>query len=103
MTAHDTYSLVRFITILTALTPIFGKWMARIYTGEVKWLAVVEKRVLRLCGAGAGEMTWREYAWALMIFHLLGFLLLLGILLLQNFLPFNPQILPRLQLPVAVN
>ncbi len=98
---------VYFGTLLT-LTPLLGGWMARIYAGEkhllqrpVGWL---EKLFYRYADCDPKEeMNWRRYAAALLWFNLIGFVVVFALQLFQAKLPFNPQQMPNLSWPLALN
>ena len=49
------------------------------------------------------EQTWKEYTLALLAFNVLGFLLLLGMQLLQGVLPLNPEGRPGVEPWLAFN
>jgi K+-transporting ATPase ATPase A chain len=49
------------------------------------------------------EQNWRQYTLALLAFNLAGFLLLFAVLLLQGYLPLNPQHLPGQEWSLAFN
>jgi K+-transporting ATPase ATPase A chain len=73
----------------TFMTPVFG------------WL---EKFLYKISGVDPNrEQNWLEYAVSLLIFSLVGFLLVFIIMMLQQFLPFNPQKLGRVELNLAIN
>ena len=82
--------------LLAVLIKPLGLYMARVFSGERTFLdpalAPVEKGFYRLSGVRAdGEQTWIGYAFAMLTFNALGFVLLYAILRLQAFLPLNPQ------------
>lgn len=81
------------VTFLLALP--LGRYAARVFSGERVWtsplLAPLERLVYRLGGVDPQrEMNWREYAAALLLFNLTGFLVLYLILRLQPALPLDP-------------
>ena len=49
------------------------------------------------------EMNWRKYVTCLLAVNILGILLLIVILMLQKYLPFNPQKLPGMSFTLAFN
>jgi potassium-transporting ATPase potassium-binding subunit len=80
---------------LIAARPL-GLFIANVMEGEPhfaqRWGARFEARLYRLCGIDANrEMTWRQYAGALLLFNLLGTLLIYALQRLQFWLPLNPQ------------
>ena len=99
MLANGYLQLAVYLAVLIALAKPLGIYMARIYEGEPAALnragAPVEGFLYRLCGVDpAHDMRWTEYAVAMLVFNLLGFL---AVYLLQRFqavLPLNPQAFP---------
>jgi K+-transporting ATPase ATPase A chain len=85
-----------------------GTFMARVYNGERTFLSPVlapcESLFYRICGVDRNdEMGWQRYAYAMLLFNLVLFLTLMGMLLAQPALPFNPQGLQGLSWPLALN
>jgi len=97
-----------FIFFLALITPLLGQYMASIFRGEHErsyfFLSGIEKSIYRLCHFNPfQEMTWKEYAKALFAFNACGFVFLFLLLLLQGFLPLNPQGFSGLDWPLAFN
>ena len=90
MTA-DLIFFALFLAGLTLLGMALGPWMARVFTGRVRFLAPVEAALYRAAGVTGQGQRWRAYAAAVLAFNAAGFVLLYLILRLQGFLPFNPQ------------
>jgi K+-transporting ATPase ATPase A chain len=109
MTQNDYLQLGLFLAIILAATPLLGLYMTRLFNGEIGWLRPVERPLYALAGVNAGqdgngrEQHWSAYAIAMLVFNLAGFLLLFGILRLQDLLPLNPQGLPALSSDLAFN
>jgi K+-transporting ATPase ATPase A chain len=85
-----------FLAVLLLLVKPLGSYMARVYSaGKTPFsraLDPVERVVYRLAGVDpAAEMSWPQYAWALLAFNASGFLLLYLLLRFQHLLPLNPQ------------
>src|SRR5271155_1520383 len=85
-----------FAVLVTVLSVPIGLYMARVFSGEHTFLdpvlRPVERAIYRVCGVDSGtEMTWMEYAVAMLMFSMVGMLVLYGIERLQQFLPLNPQ------------
>ena len=85
-----------FVAVLTALTPLLGAYMARVYRGEPILLArlfgPLERLIYRLLGAGATqEQDWKSYARTVLIFSALFWLVLYVILRTQDIQPMNPE------------
>jgi K+-transporting ATPase ATPase A chain len=80
-----------FCALLVALMPLLGDYMARVFTGEVAYLAPAERvayRTLRV--EPARDMSWKAYARALIVFSGVCWLALYVILRSQPAHPFNP-------------
>ncbi len=108
MNENDWLQLVTYFALLTALTPVFGGWMQRIYSGEKHLLSRplgwLENWIYRLAGCRPdAESTPREYAAALLWFNALGLVVLLALQLFQGLLPFNPQKMPAVPFGLALN
>jgi K+-transporting ATPase ATPase A chain len=108
MNLGEWIQLVFYFLILVGLTPLLGKYMAQVYSGERNLLSPifrpVERFVYRLIGVQEdSEQTWKEYSLALLIFHLVGFSLLFFLLLVQGYLPLNPAGLKNPNWTLAFN
>ncbi|MBD9527559.1 potassium-transporting ATPase subunit KdpA [Paracoccus sp. PAR01] len=93
---HDLMGYALFCAALTAGGWVLARWMTRVYEGGPNPLTTVlgpvERGIYRLSGIDAQvQQGWRGYALAALAFNLLGFVLLYGILRLQQFLPLNPD------------
>ena len=63
-----------------------------------------EGLLYRLCGVDVSkEMSWRQYAIALLLFNLLGAVIVYALQRLQLFLPLNPQRLPAVSADSSFN
>jgi len=85
-----------YLAVLLALVKPLGSYMARVYQGKRTFLHPlldpVERLIYRLGGIKPdSEMNWKEYAWSLLLFNLLGILVLYALQRLQYWLPFNPM------------
>jgi len=104
MFATDLLQAVVFITVLIVLTPLLGRYMAWVLEGRCGVFRKVENGFYRLIGVDAKkEMSWREYAGALIAFNVIGIVALLGLLMCQAWLPWNPQGFGNLKFPLALN
>ena len=55
--------ILLYIALLTALTPVIGGYMARVFRGEITALAFVERPFYRLIGVDpARGQEWKGYA-----------------------------------------
>ena len=108
MNERDFLQLALYLVALVALTPMLGKFMARVLQGERTFLSPifgpVERGIYKLGGVDAHrEMTWFGYASALLAFNILGCLLTLAQLMTQTWLPLNPANLPNVPFALALN
>jgi K+-transporting ATPase ATPase A chain len=96
VTVTGAIQILALVGVLTALTPLVGGYMARVYQGErvalTTLLAPVERVAYRLFRVDrAEEQGWKEYARALLLFSAASWLLLYLVLRTQGIHPFNPQ------------
>jgi K+-transporting ATPase ATPase A chain len=92
MTFAGWLEIALFLAVLTALTPLVGGYMARVFTGELNTLGFVERPVYRLLGVGRERgQDWKGYARSVLVFSALSFGLLYLVLRTQTLHPFNPQ------------
>lgn len=104
----DYLQLIAFVILVTMLTPPLGRFMAQVFSGERTFLSPVlgwlENLIYRLCGTQPKrEMSWQEYAWALVAFNIVGVLFVFLIQVFQQALPFNPQHLSGVNWDSALN
>jgi K+-transporting ATPase ATPase A chain len=96
MNAPGMIQMFLYLVALLVLVKPLGLYMARVYSGESLPLHLLisplERWIYKICGIRPdGEMTWKEYATALLLFNAAGALLLYLIQRSQAFLPLNPQ------------
>jgi K+-transporting ATPase ATPase A chain len=97
------------IALLAITAPPLGIYIARVYgeTGTApgdRFFKPVERMLYRLCRVEpASEQRWTTYAFAVIAFSAVSFLLLYGLLRLQAVLPFNPTDMPAVTDHVAFN
>ncbi|HEX7433524.1 MAG TPA: potassium-transporting ATPase subunit KdpA, partial [Anaerolineaceae bacterium] len=108
MTLNGWLQILVFFVILILVTKPLGSFMARVYQGERTFLtpvfAPVEKGIYRLAGIDPGEeMTWKGYAFTMLLFNALGVVFLYLLQRLQGFLPLNPQGFGTLTPDLALN
>jgi K+-transporting ATPase ATPase A chain len=104
----DWLQILVLLVILTLLTKPLGSYFARVYQGERTWLSLLlsplERGLYRVTGIQPDrEMAWKEYARAMLIFNGLGLLVLFAILMLQGWLPLNPERFPGLSWDMGIN
>ncbi len=88
--------IIVFLIVLTALVPLLGAYIARVFQGERVFLSPVfgpierfTYRVLRV--RPDTEQDWKAYARSTIVFSLLSWLMLYLILRTQSIQPFNPE------------
>jgi len=96
MESFDWLQTILVFVVLLALIKPFGTFMAKVFQGERTFLSPVlvpcENILYRICGIDRDlEMDWKRYARAMLFFNGAGLILLFVLLLLQGFLPLNPQ------------
>jgi len=100
MTTIEIVQIILFFGLGIALTPVLGKFMAKVYKGERTFLhpifSPIENVIYRLTGIDPNEeMTWLRYFWAVLLFATVGFASDMAIFMTQQWLPLNPQKLPN--------
>jgi K+-transporting ATPase ATPase A chain len=108
MKTTDILQVLIFILVLTALTPLLGKYMFKVFTGKKNILTPVfekfETFIYKFLKVKSDEeMNWKKYLWAVLIFNLAGFILLFILQVVQQWLPLNPQGLPNVPVDLAFN
>ena len=92
MNVEGWIEILLFIVLLTALTPVIGGYMARVFRGEVTTLGFVERPLYRLLGVDAARgQDWKAYARSVLIVSVGFGVLLYAIVRAQGLLPLNPQ------------
>src|ERR1039457_3099306 len=96
MTVSGWAQIVIFIVVLTALTPLLGGYMARVYRGRQVFLSrgagPTERLLYRLLRVDPSEeQDWKGYARSVLIFSLGSWIVLYVVLRTQGTHPFNPQ------------
>jgi potassium-transporting ATPase potassium-binding subunit len=87
--------IVIFCAIITAITPILGAYMTRVFNGERTFLSLilrpVEVLIYKLAGVDERhEQHAVTYTIGMLLFHVGGFLILYVLMRAQALLPFNP-------------
>jgi len=108
MTGQGTFQLVMYAVVLTALAYPLGIYMARVYEGQFGFvngrLAAGERLFLRLVGSERDrEQNWKQYAGTTLVFTIVFTILLYLLLRSQGHLPLNPDNLPGVSAPIALN
>ncbi|MFP1739559.1 potassium-transporting ATPase subunit KdpA [Lonsdalea quercina] len=104
MAADAVLLLAVYLTVLLLLAQPLGRLLTGlIHDRTPPGTAGIERAIWRLCGISDGDMNWRQYLAAVLAFNLLGIVVLFAILMLQGWLPLNPQGLPGLSWHLALN
>jgi len=96
MTPFIWLQIVLYLVVLLLLVKPLGSFMAKVYQGERTFLSPVlgpvERLIYRITGVKPQEeMDWKMYAFAMLLFSLVGLITLYGLQRLQSILPLNPQ------------
>jgi K+-transporting ATPase ATPase A chain len=94
--------------VLTLFAVPLGEFMAKVFNGRRNFLTRIvgpgEKLLYRLFGIDAREeMSWKTYAFSLVIFNAIGIVVLFVLQLIQGWLPFNPQKFGAVRWDTALN
>ncbi|HKJ61555.1 MAG TPA: potassium-transporting ATPase subunit KdpA, partial [Hyphomicrobiales bacterium] len=104
----DTAQLLLFAAVIVVLTPIMGRYMARVYAGQRTILTPViapfEKTIYRIGGIDPdAEQHWTRYAFSVILLNMIGVLCFYAIVRLQHFLPLNHRGLGAVDPGLAFN
>jgi K+-transporting ATPase ATPase A chain len=96
VTVQGWLQIAVYFVVLTALTPLLGGYMARVYRNErvfltpaLGWLERLIYRVMRV--DPDAQQDWKGYARTTLVFSALFFVALYAILRTQGIHPFNPE------------
>jgi K+-transporting ATPase ATPase A chain len=108
MTTLDYFQIFLFIALVIALTPVLGKFMYKVFTGEKHIMNPVfgglEKLSYKLIKVNPiEESNWKSYTFGLLMFNLVGIIFLFLIQMIQAQLPLNPANLPNVSWHSALN
>ncbi|MBK8021567.1 MAG: potassium-transporting ATPase subunit KdpA [Chloroflexi bacterium] len=108
MTGLEVIQIALYLGLLIVCTPLLGGYMARVFTGQRNPLSIplrpIEGGILRSMGVDAqAEQDWKAYAVAMLLFHVIGFVFLFVIQLIQEALPLNPAGLGNVEPFLAFN
>jgi len=104
----DITQIIIFFAVMIAISFPLGIYMKKVYANEWTFMSriikPVESSIYRILKIDPlEEMNWRKYSVCLLTVNILGILLLIIILMLQKYLPFNPQKLPGMPFALAFN
>jgi potassium-transporting ATPase potassium-binding subunit len=108
MDIQDLIQLILFVALVIGLTPVLGKYMHAVFTGNRHFMMPVfgwlEKFTCKFSGIDPAEETnWKSYTFSLLIFNLAGFVFVFLIQMIQAYLPLNPVNLPNISWHSAFN
>ena len=108
MLLEDILLIMLFLLIVTVAAIPVGKYMSNVLTGKKTFMSPlirpIEKFIYRICSIDENqEMSWKRYAYALIIFNLIGITFLFVLQLIQNFLPLNPAQMTGVRWDTALN
>jgi potassium-transporting ATPase potassium-binding subunit len=106
--SNDLIQLIVYLAVLIPLSYLLGNYCAKVFGDEKHILKSilnpVEQFIYKLIKTEPlKEMEWKEYTFHLILFNLLGFILLLVLQLVQQYLPLNTQSLPGVEPFLAIN
>ncbi len=106
MNAEIIGTILMFIATLLIAIPL-GRYIARVYAGEktlLDFLSPIENFLYRISGIDAKkEMTWKEHLAAMLTINLVWFVFCFVILVIQQWLPLNPDKNPNMVPDQAFN
>lgn len=108
MRSTDIIQIILFLTLLVALSPLLGKYMAKVFMGEKHFMKPVfgwlEKGIYRLSGIDSNaEMNWKTFTFSILVFNFAGFVFLFLLQMLQAQLPLNTEKLPNVSWHLSFN
>jgi K+-transporting ATPase ATPase A chain len=108
MTLIGWLQILLYCAVILALVKPLGGYMTRVFNGQRTLLSPVLRPVEAVLYAVAGidekrEQHWLTYTGAMLLFHVGGFLILYGLLRLQELLPFNPADQPAVPADLSFN
>jgi len=106
--SQDLFPILLFLCALTLSAVFLGEFMAKVFSGRRNFLTPivgsVEKLLFRLFGVDErDEMSWKTYAFSLVLFNAIGIAVLFVLQLIQGLLPFNPQKFGSVRWDTALN
>lgn len=108
MKTLDFTQVIFYILSVIILTPLLGKYMYNVFTNKKNILTPVfgkfEQFIYKFLKINSGEeMNWKKYLYSVLIFNFAGFILLLLLQLIQQWLPLNPESLQNVPFHLALN
>ena len=104
MSNHAWLLLGLFLTVLLLTVKPLGTYIAHVMDGRFRLAGKIESPIYRLCGIHRDEeMGWLKYAFAILLFNVLGVFVVYALQRLQADLPLNPQAFPNVSPDSAFN
>lgn len=104
MSNHAWILLGIFLAVLLLTVKPLGGYIANVMEGRFRLASKIESPIYRLCGIRPDEeMGWLKYAFAILLFNVLGVLAVYALQRLQAELPLNPQAFPAVSPDSAFN
>ncbi|MEQ1529999.1 MAG: potassium-transporting ATPase subunit KdpA, partial [Methylococcales bacterium] len=108
MTANAYLQIGLYLLFLMILAKPLGVYMGKVYDNSpmwfTQWLAPLEARLYKYCGVDTEQdMSWKQYAAALLCFNVFGGALVFVLQIVQAQLPLNPQHLANISMDSAFN
>ena len=104
MSSHAWILLGTFLTVLLLTAKPLGIYIAKVMEGRFAFGGRIERPLYRLCGVRHDEeMGWLKYAFAILLFNVLGVVAAYSLQRLQLWLPLNPQSLANVSPDSAFN
>jgi len=104
MSNHAWMLLGLFLVVLMLTVKPLGTYIANVMEGRFRLAGRIESPIYRLCGIRQDdEMGWLKYAFAILLFNVLGVLAVYALQRLQADLPLNPQAIPNVSPDSAFN
>jgi len=103
----DICQILAFLVVLTLLVRPLGGYMAKVYQGERSILyplfSPLERGLYRITGIDINAvMDWKQYTVSALIFNLIMMVVSFAVLMLQGYLPLNPQKFPGFSWDLAL-
>jgi K+-transporting ATPase ATPase A chain len=104
MSSHAWILLGLFMAVLLLTVRPLGTYIANVMEGRFSVGCKIEAPLYRLCGIRPDEeMGWLKYAFAILLFSVLGILAVYALQRLQLWLPLNPQTMANVSSDSAFN
>jgi len=105
---NEVIQIVLFMIVLIILSPLLGKYMAKVFMGDKHFMKLVfgwlEKSVYRVSGIKSEEeMNWKTYLFGVLLFNLFGMVFLFLLQMVQAYLPLNTENLPNVSWHLSFN